>query len=106
MKDYLRTRLDKLNGRMTDGPPPANLVELCLEFSAEVTRALQELLATKHLDHRVKVKLENLNGDSGATAVDSGCHATKKEEPEVSCGKLDLGTVLIKWTAPIRRMRS
>lgn len=64
--DYVRARLDKLRGRLYDGPPmdpsPTNLVDLCQQFSREVTRAVRELLETKHLYQRVKVSLEKIEG--------------------------------------------
>lgn len=66
LDDYKRAHLEKMRGRVPDGPPPdpppSNLVELCKEFSAEVTRALHELLETKHLYQRVKVSYDNIHG--------------------------------------------
>lgn len=67
MKDYLQARLDKLRGRIQDDPtpePPPNLVELCRDFSSEVTRVLRELLTTKHLYQRIKISLESLTGEN------------------------------------------
>jgi hypothetical protein len=62
----MRGRLEKLRGRIPDSPQkdPAspNLIDLCQEFSREVTRALRELLETKHLYQRVKAPDENLHG--------------------------------------------
>lgn len=66
VKEYVRARIDRLCGRLPDGPelppPPSNVVELCHEFSREVSRALRELLESKHLYQRVKVSYENMTG--------------------------------------------